>query len=175
MYDNNGNIVKKREFSKVSLKVGLLLEEEDSRDMVYVYEGDRLVSYGGADFVYDVMGNPTTYRGKAAKWERGLQKEQLLISSNDIFFPSKNYKKKLFKKFKWDLPGNTLFDDQLHDFKNRILDKAIFSVQMFGKDLILTFDENYKIEILACTLEQEREYFRIFKKGDLNSHIVVES
>ena len=106
---------------------------------------------------------------------RGLQKEQLLISSNDIFFPSKNYKKKLFKKFKWDLPGNTLFDDQLHDFKNRILDKAIFSVQMFGKDLILTFDENYKIEILACTLEQEREYFRIFKKGDLNSHIVVES
>ena len=106
---------------------------------------------------------------------RGLQKEQLLISSTDIFFPSKNYKKKLFKKFKWDLPGNTLFDDQLHDFKNRILDKAIFSVQMFGKDLILTFDENYKIEILACTLEQEREYFRIFKKGDLNSHIVVES
>ena len=92
---------------------------------------------------------------------RGLQKEQLLISSNDIFFPSKNYKKKLFKKFKWDLPGNTLFDDQLHDFKNRILDKAIFSVQMFGKDLILTLGESYKIEILAYTLERKREYFRI--------------
>ena len=71
MYDNNGNIVKKREFAKVSLKEGLLLEEEDSKDTVYVYEGDRLVSYGGADFVYDVMGNPTTYRGKAVKWEKG--------------------------------------------------------------------------------------------------------
>lgn len=71
VYDNNGNIVKKREFAKVSLKDGLLLEEEDSKDTVYVYEGDRLVSYGGADFVYDVMGNPTTYRGKAAKWEKG--------------------------------------------------------------------------------------------------------
>lgn len=71
MYDNNGNIVKKREFAKASLKDGLLLEEEDSKDTVYVYEGDRLVSYGGADFVYDVMGNPTTYRGKAAKWEKG--------------------------------------------------------------------------------------------------------
>ena len=53
------------------MKDGLLLEEEDSKDTVYVYEGDRLVSYGGADFVYDVMGNPTTYRGKAAKWEKG--------------------------------------------------------------------------------------------------------
>ena len=68
-----------------------------------------------------------------------------------------------------------MFDDQLHDFKNKILNKAIVSVQTVGKDLILTFDENYEIEILACTLEQEREYFRIFKKGDLNSHIVVES
>lgn len=47
MYDNNGNIVKKREFAKVSLKEGLLLEEEDSKDTAYVYEGDRLVSYGG--------------------------------------------------------------------------------------------------------------------------------
>lgn len=71
MYDNNGKIVKKREFAKVSLKEGLLLEEEDSKDTVYVYEGDRLVSYGGADLVYDVMGKPTTYRGKAAKWEKG--------------------------------------------------------------------------------------------------------
>ena len=53
------------------MKEGLLLEEEDSKDTVYVYEGDRLVSYDGADFVYDVMGNPTTYRGKAAKWEKG--------------------------------------------------------------------------------------------------------
>ena len=53
------------------MKEGLLLEEEDSKDTAYVYEGDRLVSYGGADFVYDVMGNPTTYRGKAAKWEKG--------------------------------------------------------------------------------------------------------
>ena len=53
------------------MKEGLLLEEEDSKDTAYVYEGDRLVSYGGADFVYDVMGNPTTYRGKVAKWEKG--------------------------------------------------------------------------------------------------------
>ena len=53
------------------MKEGLLLEEEDSKDTVYVYERDRLVSYGGADFVYDVMGKPTTYRGKAAKWEKG--------------------------------------------------------------------------------------------------------
>ena len=106
---------------------------------------------------------------------RGLKKDELLISSNDLVLPSKNYKKKLFKKFKWDIPGNSLFDDQLCGFKDRILNKKILSVEMLGKDLILNFDGGYKIEILACTLDAEREFFRIFKKGDLDSHMVIES
>ena len=49
----------------------------------------------------------------------------------------------------------------IHKRINRILDKAIFSVQTFGKDLILTLGESYKIEISAYTLERKREYFRI--------------
>lgn len=28
-----------------------------------VYNGDQMVSYNGQSCVYDVMGNPTTYRG----------------------------------------------------------------------------------------------------------------
>lgn len=106
---------------------------------------------------------------------RGLKEEQLLISSKDLLLPSKKYKKTLFKKFKWDIPGNSFFDDQLYEFKDKIFNKKILSVEMSGKDLILNFDENYKIEILSCTLEKERELFRIFKKGDLDSHMVVES
>ena len=106
---------------------------------------------------------------------RGLKRDELLISSNDIFLPSRRYKKKLFKKFKWDMPGDSLFDDQLFNFKNEILNKKLHSVQILGKDLILEFDDDYKIEILSCTLENEREFFRIFRKGDLDSHIVVES
>lgn len=106
---------------------------------------------------------------------RGLKGEELLISSYDLFLPSKNYKKRLFKKFKWDIPGNSLFDDQLYDFKDKILNKQILSAEMWGKDLILKFEEDYKIEVLAYTFETDREFFRIFKKGDLDSHIVVES
>ena len=106
---------------------------------------------------------------------RGLKNNELLISSNDIFLPSKQYKKKLFRKFKWDIPGNTLFDDQLYDFRDGIIHKKIVSIEMLTKDLILYFEGNYRIEILAWTLEPGRELFRVFKKGDLDSHFVIES
>ena len=107
MYDNNGNIVKKREFAKASLKDGLLLEEEDSKDTVYVYEGDRLVSYGGADFVYDVMGNPTTYRGKAAKGEKGRN----LVSYGGHTFAYDGQGRRIAKdgiSFTYDSNGNLI-------------------------------------------------------------------
>ena len=86
VYWDNGNIVKKREFAKASLKDGLLLEEEDSKDTAYVYEGDRLVSYGGADFVYDVMGNPTTYRNMSCVWEKGRQLKNISDGANTVSF-----------------------------------------------------------------------------------------
>lgn len=106
---------------------------------------------------------------------RGLRENELLISSYDLVLPSKSYKKKLFKKFKWDIPGNSLFDDQLYDFRDGIINKKIVSIEMLTKDLILYFEGNYRIEILAWTLEPGRELFRVFKKGDLDSHFVIES
>ncbi len=106
---------------------------------------------------------------------RGLKNSELLISSNDIFLPSKQYKKKLFRKFKWDIPGNTLFDDQLMVFEKEVINKSLLSVHVLGKDLILELDDNYKIEILSCTLEKGRELFRMFIKGELDSHIVFDS
>ena len=35
----------------------------------YNYSGDKLMSYANQSCVYDNMGNPTTYRGKAATWK----------------------------------------------------------------------------------------------------------
>ena len=70
MYDNNGNIVKRREFV-FTLKDNTLIEELESTDKVYIYNGDQMVSYNGQSCVYDVMGNPTTYRGKTATWVNG--------------------------------------------------------------------------------------------------------
>ena len=35
----------------------------------YTYNGDKLTKFGNEVCVYDKMGNPTTYRGKAATWK----------------------------------------------------------------------------------------------------------
>ncbi len=71
-YDNNGNILSKREFA-FTLKDTGLLEELDSADILYSYDDDRLLSYGEESFDYDELGNPITYRGKACEWEKGRQ------------------------------------------------------------------------------------------------------
>ena len=62
VYANNGNIVKRREFI-FTLKDNTLIEELESTDKAYVYNGDQMVSCKGQACVYDLMGNPTTYRG----------------------------------------------------------------------------------------------------------------
>ena len=39
----------------------------------YADNSDQLLSYGEEAFEYDVIGNPTTYRGKSATWANGRQ------------------------------------------------------------------------------------------------------
>ena len=106
---------------------------------------------------------------------RVLKANELLVSSNDMFLPSKNYKRKLFKKFKWDIPGNSLFDDQLLDVKGQILNKTVQSILFLGNDLIIEIGDDYKIEVLSCTMEKGREIFRVFKKGNIDCHTVIET
>lgn len=67
-YDNNGNIVSKRE-TEFTLKANV--EENLFTTSAYEYAGDKLLSYKGETFVYDEVGNPTTYRGKTATWTMG--------------------------------------------------------------------------------------------------------
>lgn len=72
MYDNNGNIIKRREFD-FTLRDNALLEELDSTDKSYFYDGDRMMSYGGQPCAYDEIGNPLTYRDKTLTWANGRQ------------------------------------------------------------------------------------------------------
>ena len=106
---------------------------------------------------------------------RGLKFDDLLISSDDIFVPGKNYKKRFLRKFKWDIPGNTLFDDRLEIFTNEISNKKVKDVAIKGKDLLVDLEDGYRIEVLANTFTPDSEIYRIFKKDDLESHIVVET
>ncbi len=56
-YDDNGNI---------------LTKSVNGKTIDYRYEEgtDRLSSFGEEQFVYDGMGNPTTYRGWNCEWKK---------------------------------------------------------------------------------------------------------
>ena len=71
-YDNNGNILNKREFA-FTLCGREKLEELESTNVHYAYNGDKLLSYGSKTYEYDVLGNPTTYRNKSVTWANGRQ------------------------------------------------------------------------------------------------------
>lgn len=106
MYDNNGNIVKRREFV-FTLKDNTLIEELESTDKVYVYNGDQMVSYNGQACAYDVIGNPTTYCGKTATWAKGRQ----LASYNGHTFTYDGQGRRLTKdsiSYAYDINGKLL-------------------------------------------------------------------
>ena len=69
-YDNKGNILSKRETS-FTLKENA--EESEFTRVQYEYDGDKLLTFGTESCAYDVIGNPTTYRGKSASWSNGRQ------------------------------------------------------------------------------------------------------
>ncbi len=106
MYDNNGNIVKRREFV-FTLKDNTLIEELESTDKVYVYNGDQMVSYNGQTCVYDDMGNPKTYRNMSCVWEKGRQ----LASYNGHTFTYDGQGRRLTKdsiSYAYDINGKLL-------------------------------------------------------------------
>ena len=67
-YDNNGNLLVKKE-TTFTLKTDI--DENTFTINRYGYVGDQLKVYNDETFIYDEIGNPTTYRGKNASWERG--------------------------------------------------------------------------------------------------------
>ena len=69
-YDTAGNITERCEYAYTS-KMGEELSELACTHYSYDYEGDRLISYNGESIAYNVLGNPTSYRGNATEWQYG--------------------------------------------------------------------------------------------------------
>lgn len=67
-YDNNGNMLKQRKFA-FTLKDIIDIEELESEDKVYIYDGDKLLSFNGEECAYnETTGIQTKYRGKSLGW-----------------------------------------------------------------------------------------------------------
>ncbi|MCM1441222.1 MAG: RHS repeat-associated core domain-containing protein [Roseburia sp.] len=61
----------KKLWYEYTTKSGEELTEIECNHFGYEYEGDKLVSYNNEEFVYNNLGSPTTYKGKAAEWKYG--------------------------------------------------------------------------------------------------------
>ena len=66
-YDNNGNILAKESCAFITGAHTVGTGDVTS----YTYSKDKMIKFGTQSCVYDAVGNPTTYRGKTATWERG--------------------------------------------------------------------------------------------------------
>ena len=80
-YDAGGNIVSKKTYVCASATVvtnenALVLQTTDFYGYDSVWK-DKLVSYNSETISYDANGNPTSYRGKTATWEKGRQLKSL--------------------------------------------------------------------------------------------------
>jgi len=73
-YDKGGNIIERIEYAYSTLPADKLTDgvRFDYDYPVHSWK-DQLVKYNGESFVYDSLGNPTTYRDKTLTWKYGRQ------------------------------------------------------------------------------------------------------
>ena len=105
-YDNNGNILSKRDVS-FTLKDIELFEDNVGAENLYAYSGDRLMAYGNERSEYDGMGNPKVYRNKSCSWEKGRQ----LVSYDGNTFAYDGQGRRITKNgisYTYDSNGNLL-------------------------------------------------------------------
>ena len=103
---------------------------------------------------------------------RVLDGDKLLISYDDMYEPSEKFKK---KKFQYDIPGDTLFDDAVKQHRQKLLGAKVSKVYCSGKDLFLELDNNIRIEVLEDTVQTGVELYRIFEDNDEFRHFIVET
>lgn len=91
------------------------------------------------------------------------QKDTTLLSSNDIYVCGRNTKK---RKYRWDKPGASLFDESLIDCKELVYDKEIVDVLIENAGLKIVLNDDILIEIIPNSV-QDVEHYRIFTKDEV--------
>lgn len=103
---HDGNLIKKREFP-FTLKGILELEELESLDTIYEYQGDRLIKYNGNSCVYDASGRVSNYLGNAVSWD-GFGYITKIGNTTFTYYLDGRRKSKNSLTFKYDTQGKLL-------------------------------------------------------------------
>ena len=67
-YDNNGNLLSKKETNYTLTKKDEIASFDNSFDCLY--DGDKMISFDGESIIYDQYNRPINYRGVAMSWDR---------------------------------------------------------------------------------------------------------
>ena len=89
---DKGNILTRTEYA-FTLKDDDFVKEATGTVFEYVYSGEKLISYDHETFVYDAIGNPTTYRYNTLTWSFGRRLTSFGTNTFDYNAEGKRIKK----------------------------------------------------------------------------------
>ncbi|MCL2145465.1 MAG: RHS repeat-associated core domain-containing protein, partial [Endomicrobia bacterium] len=141
-YDNNGNILSKKEADYTRKPADEITEYNYKK--LYSYDGDKLTGCGGESFDYDVFGNPKKYRDKTLKWQ-----ECKLVDFNGITFAYDGYGKRVKKGdviYTYDIGGKLLRQSDGTDTLEFIYDESGLSGVKYG-DMQYVYRKNIQGDI----------------------------
>ncbi|MCL2556589.1 MAG: RHS repeat-associated core domain-containing protein [Firmicutes bacterium] len=114
-YDNNGNILFKKTGDDIT---------------AYEYDGNRLISrtLSNGDrerFEYDVLGNPTLYRGNNLSWSNLRNLDKITFSGQEIDFKYNAAGLRVKKEYEKQVDGeDTLFESYYHWANDRLVSET---------------------------------------------------
>ena len=113
-YDENGNILFRREYAFSMKSTEELTEIEPQAVVEYKYNGDKLISYNGnTQFVYNALGNPTKYNGKSVYWTYGRHMSS--YNGKSIIYDGSNVPTQIgSQRLAYDQNGNIISNNNLH-------------------------------------------------------------
>lgn len=110
---------------------------------------------------------------------RLFDEERLVLTSEDLYYPSKRLNKKEKKRFKWSNPDSTFFDDLILMYKEKLRSSKVTEVLFHNEknDFKIFLENNIKVEILCVVSNYDNpdlsENFRFFGEDINDIYITV--
>ncbi|MBO4354045.1 MAG: hypothetical protein J5860_03785, partial [Clostridia bacterium] len=92
-----------------------------------------------------------------------VYKNEIVTTTNEMYFPSKNLSEEETDNFEWDNFGTTEFDVNFKNFMYSVSGQKVVSFEQSGLDFKINFGDEGRIDIISI-YSGERENWRIFKR-----------